>query len=62
MLVVPVLVFNACDDDDGLSELREIVFTPCATAAKDAQTAFIEVEDDYTIRFEAGIFDFTNTH
>ena len=61
ILVVPVIFFSTCEDDDNGPDLRETVIAPGETAADEAQTAFIETENNYTIRFEAGVFNFTNT-
>lgn len=64
LMAMPLLVFNACDDDevvDPVEPTNEIKITAGATAADDAQTAFIEVEEDFVITFEEGTFDFTNT-
>lgn len=61
-LLVPLFLITSCgSDEDSLEPAKEITISPSATAADDAQLAFIEVEDAYTIIFEAGTFDFTNT-
>lgn len=61
LLAMPLLVFNSCDDDDPVEPTNEIKITASATAADDAQLAFIEVEEEFVITFEEGTFSFTNT-
>lgn len=81
LLVLPVLFFSACGDDDSPivpevvepmpepepepepepAPVTEMTITASATAADEAQKAFIEVENDFTIIFGEGTFSFTNT-
>lgn len=60
-LACATLTFTACDDDDSMEPSNEIVISPSATAADDAQLAFIEAKSGNIIVFEAGTFNFTNT-
>ena len=65
LLVLPMIIMTSCKDDDSVDPepepAKEIIVAVSATAADDAQLAFIEVEEEYTIIFEEGVFDFTNT-
>lgn len=61
------LFITSCSDDSGDGDdtptptAKLITISPGASAADDAQSAFIQVQPEYTIYFEAGTFDFTNT-
>lgn len=63
MLAAYLLTLTACDDDEGMTAdpSNEIVISNGASAAADAQLAFIEAEQGAVIVFEAGVYDFTNT-
>lgn len=59
-LCLPLFFISSCKDDNPTDE-KVILIKNSATEADDAQMAFIEVEEGYTIQFEGGTFDFTNT-
>lgn len=63
ILTFPLFMMTSCDDDDepDPEPTNEITISPSASAADDAQLAFIDVEEDFTIVFEEGVFSFTNT-
>ena len=81
LLLLPILFFSACGDDDSPivpevvvptpveepepepepEPVTEIMINASATAADEAQQAFIEVEKGFTIIFGEGTFSFTNT-
>jgi parallel beta-helix repeat protein len=61
-----LLVSSCGNDDDGIVDnivppSNEIIISVGPNAADEAQAAFIEVEPDQIIVFEAGVFSFTNT-
>ena len=60
-LILPVVFFSSCGDDEEMEPAKEIIISASATAADDAQLAFIDVDREYTILFEEGEFSFTNT-
>lgn len=60
LLLIPIVSISSCKDEDPEPE-KIIHIKVGSSAANDAQLAFIEVEAEYTILFEAGNFDFTNT-
>ncbi|MCB0510347.1 MAG: hypothetical protein KDC82_06255, partial [Bacteroidetes bacterium] len=59
-IVFPLVLISSCKDD-AVDEEKVIVIKNSSTAADEAQMAFIEVEEGYTIQFEGGTYDFTNT-
>lgn len=59
-LCLPLFFISSCKEDDPVDE-KVILIKNSDTAADEAQMAFIEVEEGYTIQFEGGTFDFTNT-
>lgn len=68
LFILPILLLSSsCKDEEPPyipppeEDPKEIIISPGSDAAADAQTAFIEVEAEYTIIFEAGEFFFTNT-
>lgn len=62
-LIIPVIFVTSCKDDDqpDPEPAKEIIIKVGANSADSAQLAFIDVEEEYTIIFEEGVFDFTNT-
>lgn len=60
--IVIVTAFVACNDDENDDNPSNVInILTGADAASQAQLAFIEVESDQVISFEAGTFNFTNT-
>ncbi|MGB1247377.1 MAG: parallel beta-helix domain-containing protein [Chitinophagales bacterium] len=60
LFILPLIFVASCDKDDDDSN-KEIIISPSANAANEAQLAFIEAEDGTTIIFEEGEYDFTST-
>jgi parallel beta-helix repeat protein len=62
---LPVIFMTSCKDDDtpdiDPEPAKEIIIAESSASADDAQLAFIEVEEEYTIIFEEGVFTFGNT-
>ena len=57
-------IMSCSSDDPEIEEpelKKEIIISVGANAADAAQQAFIEVEEEFTIIFEEGLFSFTNT-
>ena len=63
LFALPFVLITSCKDDDTPEPepAKEIIISEGATSADDAQLAFIEVEEEYTIIFEEGVFPFINT-
>ncbi len=63
LLAFPLFLTTSCNEDDEPEPepAKEIIISVAADAADQAQLAFIDVEEEYTIIFEEGVFDFTNT-
>lgn len=61
LAVCSISLHLSCSKDDPIEEPRIINITAGTTAAAQAQTAFIEVDTNFTIIFGEGTFSFTNT-
>lgn len=61
VLAISVFTVTSCNDDSESEPDNEIIISVGTTAAADAQTAFIDVAEEFTITFEEGVFEFTNT-
>ena len=57
LILLPLILITACGKDDS----NEIKIAASSTAADEAQTAFIDVGENFIISFEEGTFSFTNT-
>lgn len=63
-LLFGLSIMSCSSDDPEMEEpelKKEIIISVGTDAADEAQQAFIEVEEEYTIIFEEGLFSFTNT-
>lgn len=62
LLFVLALIIVSCGDDEvEQPTVRETIIAAGESGAASAQTAFIDTDNNYVIRFEEGVFEFDNT-